>query len=178
MKRALRMALSASVLFIALGSAMAQVVARQGTASQPDVVKFNSPMILELPVSALAKLPPGSAVEVPNDIRKYICDNDVSFTNVRVGKRIQSRREGLLQLVVSGFLTVRSSYDRSADVTIRLKKAEEVLATGTTLNISAEEERNTAFRVTASMSDSKLRDAYLSDPQPTLEIVLTVRDNS
>jgi hypothetical protein len=166
------------VLFTFIASATAQVVARQGAIPQPAVVKFNSPMILELPAAALAELHPGSEVAVSNDIRKYICDNDVSFTNLRVRKRFQSRREGLLQLVVSGFLTVRSSYDRSADVTIRLKKAEQVLASGTTLNIDAEEGRNTSFRVTSTVSDSRLRDAYLSDPQPTLEIVLTVRDNS
>ena len=178
MKRAVWVILSTFVLLIALGSAMAQVVARQGPLPQPDVVKFNSPMILELPVAALAKLQPGSAVEVSKDIRKYVCDNDVLFASLQVGKRIQSRREGLLQLVVSGFLTVRPSHDRSADVTIRLKKAEQVLASGTTLNVSAEEGRNTSFRVTATVSETSLRDAYLSDPQPTLEIVLTVRDNS
>ena len=87
-------------------------------------------------------------------------------------------REGLIQLVVSGYLTVRSSYDRVADVTVRLRKTEKVLASGRTLRISAEEGRTTSFRVTASVPKATLRDAYSGEPRPTLEIVLAVRDNS
>jgi len=63
-------------------------------------------------------------------------------------------------------------------MSLRIKKDNQTLASGTTLNIDAEELRNTKFSVTATISKPALEAAFAQGPPPTVEVVLRVHDNS
>jgi hypothetical protein len=161
-------------------SAQAQISARQGSTPQPKIESksFDSPMVLELPVPTLGEIELGKEIAFPLEVRKFLCDQHVSFSSLSLGKSYFDRREKRLQLTLSGYLTVRESYDRRADVTIQLVQGGKRLATGTTRNINAEEGRTSRFKVVAMIPEATLEEAFAAEPKPTLEITLVVRDNS
>lgn len=70
------------------------------------------------------------------------------------------------------------SYARLAEVTIRLVKNGVNVASGTTPRISAEEGKTSSFRVKFTIPENELANAFSSDPEPVLQITLSVRDNS
>jgi hypothetical protein len=155
---------------------MAQVSAHQGVSS-PDIVNFDSPMVLDLALPNIAAAPPDSQMQLP-DVRKYICDKNVSLLNLAVTKRISGRKsEHALELIISGSVLVEASYDRRVDVAVRVKSGDHVLASQILRNISAEEDRKTSFHVAVPITESALASAYAATVRPSLELTLTVRDD-
>jgi hypothetical protein len=168
----------ALVLFaVALSPSMAQV-AKQGTAPAPEEQHFASPMILDLPLPNVDSIEPGSILRL-SGVRKYICDNHVSLIGLTVGKQYQGRRKArTLELVLSGFVLVTDSYDRRIDLAVKIRSGDDELATQWLRNYSAEEERNTPFRILVPVDESRLTAAYATEHPPHLELTLTVRDDS
>lgn len=163
-------------LLACAGQATPQVSARQGVDS-PEVVNFNSPMVLDLTLPNIAAVPPDSQMQLP-DVRKYICDKNVSLLNLAITKRITGRKsEHSLELIISGSVLVEASYDRRVDVTARIKSGDHVLASQTLRNVSAEEDRKTSFHVAVPIAESDLASAYAGTARPSLELTLTVRDD-
>ncbi len=153
------------------------VTARQGTAAL-DSGLFESPMILDLPLPNLHPFKPGVTIRLP-DVRKYICDNNVSLSTLDVTKRYNGPKKARqLELIVSGFVSVTDSYDRRVDIKLRLKDGEEILTVGILRNYKAEERRVTPFRLSLLVDESKLQAAYSPGRTPILELTLTVHNDS
>jgi hypothetical protein len=162
-------------LMVSAATVSGQVTAHQGT---PEVTSFESPMVLDLPLPNIAPLAADSQLQLP-DTRKYVCDKNVSLVNLAITKRVKGHRDKIsTQLVVSGSVVVERSHDRRVDIALRIQSKDHVLASQTLHNLKAEEGRRSAFQVTLPVDDKVLRDASTSEPQPTLEITLTVRDDS
>src|SRR5687768_1692135 len=108
--------------------AYSQVTARQGETPRPPViVRFASPMILDLPLPSVLHLEPNAPIPLP-EVGKYRCDNDVQLLNLWIRKRYTGPRKARsLELLVTGSVLVSESYDRRADIAIRLKSGEAVL---------------------------------------------------
>lgn len=161
----------------AAGASWAQATARQGD-SPSDVVEFDSPMILELPLPAQKLLVAGTQVHLAN-VRRYICDDDVSLLNLRLGKGREERGSaGELELVVTGAVLVADSHDRRVDIALRLKSGDEVLASETLRNYSVEEGATRPFRLVLPVQESMLDAAYAAQPKPMFELTLTVRSDA
>ena len=178
MQRATIATLLSLTLLAVAGPAKTQVTARQGVAPEPEIVRFNSPMILELPLSNIETLEPGTKRQLPS-VRKYLCDNDVSFTTLYIEREFRGRRKAReLTLVITGSILVADSYDRLVDLAVRLNSQGRELAKSIIRGLSAEEERSTPFRLVVPISETALHEAYTAEAIPTLELTLTVRDNS
>lgn len=155
-----------------------QVTARQGSPAEPEIVRFNSPMVLEIPLSDIRTLPPEAQRQLPG-VRKYVCDNDVSLTQMYVAKKYSGRkRERQLALAINGAILVTDSYDRLVDIGMRLVRDGRLLANATVRGISAEEERTTPFKLMLPVTEPVLEDAFAGGALPTLELTLTVHNNS
>jgi len=166
------------LLAIDFGAAIAQVAARQGIALPPNIEKFESPMILDLPLPDVRPLDAHSQMHLPN-IRKYVCDNNVQLLNLAIAKQYKGpRKVRSLELVVSGSVFVADSYDRRVDIALRLKSRDAVLASQILRNYSTEEDRSTPFRILLPVDESRFVDSYMVQPGPVLEVTLTVRDDS
>lgn len=158
--------------------ASSQVVARQGTPPPPKETHFASPMVLELPLPDVRSLDTDAARRL-GEVREFICDNDVRILNLAIARQYTGpRKNRSLQLLVTGLISVGDSYDRRVDIALRLRSGEEAVATQTLRNVSAEEERVTPFRVVVPVDESALSAAYAAAHPATLEITLTVRDDS
>ena len=167
----------AVILLLAAAPGPAQVTARQGTAPPPDIVRFSSPMVLQIPLTDVRQLEVGTQRKLPS-LRKYLCDENVSIIALYVEKiATGSRRERGIALSVDGTLFVSDSYDRLVDVGLRLMRNERVYASNTIRSISAEEERAIPFKVLLPVSQAVLDEAF-AEGEPKLELTLTVRDNS
>lgn len=146
-----------------------QVTARQG----PDTTRrFTSPMILE---ASLPVLPGFKRTQFGREIADFTCDG-VSLRDLSyhiTGNRKAADRP--TQIEFAGWVAVPNSFDREVDVVIAVKSHGETLGSRGTFRISAEEGRRTAFRVKVPIS--RLR-GVTGDAAPTVEITLTVRDNS
>lgn len=165
-------------LCIARSPATGQVAARQGVAPQPEIVNFESPMILDLPLPNVGPLGPHAQMQLAK-VRQYVCDHDVQFLNLAIAKQFKGPRKARsLELVVSGSVLVTDSYDRRVDIALRLRSGDDVLASQILRNQSAEEERSTPFRILLPIAESRLLAAYATEPAPILEVTLTVRDDS
>lgn len=178
----MRTQLSAALLLLLLAAVAypgeSQVTARQGQPTEPEIVRFDSPMVLEIPLSDMRRLPPDAQRQLPS-VRKYRCDNDVSLTQMYVTKKYSGRkRERQLTLVINGAISVADSYDRLVDIGLRLIKEGRLLANTTVRGISAEEERNTPYKVVLPVTESALEEAFATGSLPVLELTLTVHDNS
>lgn len=172
--KSLRAAVLFSILLIAT-STSGQVTAHHGAS---EVTDFESPMVLDLPLPNIAPLPADSQLHLA-DTSKYTCDKNVSLVNLVVTKRSKSHRgETSTEVVVSGSVFVGSSHDRRSDIALRIKSKDQILASQTLRNLKTEEGRRTAFQIALPVDDKALRDASASVPRPTLEITLTVRDDS
>lgn len=135
-------------------------------------------MILDLALPNIAAIEPGGQLQLPK-VGKYICDNDVRLLNLAVAKQYRGPRKARsLELLISGAILVRDSYDRRVDIALRLKSGDRVLGSQVLRNYSAEEERSTPFRIILPVSEAELRHAFSSTPAPALELTLTVRDDS
>lgn len=168
----------AALIAAAPVSGSPQPTARQGTAPPPQEVRFESPMILDVPLPQVTSIEPGSTLRL-GDMRKYICDNHVSLLNLTVAKQYKGPRKARsLDLVISGSVSVTDSYDRRVDIGLQLRSGEEKIAAQTLRNLSAEEERVTPFRILLPVDESKLAAAYSAEQAPLLELTLTVRDDS
>jgi hypothetical protein len=166
------------LLLTGRGAALSQVVAHQGVAPAPETVSFQSPMILELTFPNVSSLDPGSQTKLPA-VGNYVCDNDVRLQNLTVAKEYKGPRKARsLELVIAGGVLVADSYDRRADVALRLKSGDTILATQTLRNLKAEERRYSPFRILMPVDESSLTAAYAAATAPVLEVTLTVRDDS
>jgi hypothetical protein len=167
------MFLAAMLIFVPL-SAGAQIVGSQGA---PDTEhSFKSPMILQLPLPNVVKLPEGGSVAV-SGIGSFTCD-DVSIASLIVQHKPGSRHtEGKLVAELTGTIRVPDSYDRLVDVKMVVKKGEAVLGKTAVSKIDAEEGRKTPFRTTITFDASKIADAFSAQPPPILEITVVVTDN-
>lgn len=167
-----------SFLSLARSPSSAQVAARQGVAPQPEVVNFQSPMILDLPLPNVAPLEPNAQMQLPK-VRQYVCDHHVQLLNLAIAKQLKgSRKTRSLELVVSGSVFVAASYDRRVDIALRIKSGDDILALQILRNNKAEEERSTPFRIILPVAEPRLLAAYATEPAPVLEMILTVRDDS
>jgi hypothetical protein len=166
------------LLTTALGPALGQVSARQGTAPPPVDVAFASPMVLELPLPNIEVIQPDSYVKLA-EVRKYVCDKNVRLFHLTLSKQYKGPRKARsLELVLSGSVLVEESYDRRLDLAVGIKGGDEVLGTQSLRNLSAEERRVTPFRIVVPVGEAKLLAAYAAEPRPTIELTLTVRDDS
>ncbi len=173
----MRTAMTMVSLLLSTVPVLAQVTARQGTAPEPDLVRFDSPMVLEVPLKDVRQLEPGTERRLPN-LRKYVCDGDVSLISLAVEKVVTGpRKQRGIALAVTGAVFVGDSYDRWVDIGLRLIRGEKAYASGTARSISAEEERATPFRILIPLTDALLDEAF-TEGEPKLELTLTVRDNS
>lgn len=158
--------------------ASSQVVARQGTPPPPKETHFASPMVLELPLPDIRSLDTDAARRL-GEVRDFICDNDVRLLNLTIAKQYTGpRKDRSLQLLVTGSISVGDSYDRRVDIALRLRSGDEAVATQTLRNVSAEEERVTPFRIVVPVDESALSVAYAAAEPATVELTLTVRDDS
>lgn len=157
-----------------------QVTARQGVAPatpEPEIVRFYSPMVLEIPLSDLRSLAPGTQRKLPS-VRKYVCDHDVTITALYVEKVATGTRKNRgVALQVTGTIAVADSYDRLVDLALRGKTGDHVWASNAIHSLSAEEERLTPFKVVLPTTAAAIEEAFAAG-QPSLELTLTVRDNS
>lgn len=168
----------AATLMLGAGICRSQVTAHQGTSPPSEIVHFASPMILDLPLPDLGSVDAGSQAQLPK-VRMYICDRDVSLLNLAIAKQYKGPRKARsLQLVISGSVFVAESYDRRVDIDLRLKSGDEVLGTQRLRNHKTEEGRSTPFRLFLPVDESRVIAALAAQPAPTLEVTLTVRDDS
>src|SRR4029077_3589640 len=117
------------LLITGSGAAVSQVVAHQGVAPPPETVSFQSPMILDLTFPDVSSLDPGSQMKLPA-VGNYVCDHDVRLQNLTVAKEYKGPRKARsLELVIAGGVLVADSHDRRADIALRLKSGDTVLAT-------------------------------------------------
>ncbi len=166
------------VLLAAAQSLSIAQVAKQGTAPPPEEQHFASPMILDLPLPNVASIKPGSVLRLA-DVRKYICDQHVSLIGLTVAKEYKGPRKArTMELVVSGLVLVRDSYDRRIDLAVKIRSGDDELATQWLRNHSAEEERSTPFRILVPVDESRLTALHATEHPPLLELTLTVRDDS
>ena len=168
-----------SVILIALmsgGAASAgEVTVRQG---EPAAQQFHSPMILEVPLPSPANLPKGASRSTTPDLRKFACEGVViSQLEVLVTRR-PAGPSGTLSLEVSGTLHVPRSEDRHVDLVFVVKKGDTDLGRGERRKIDAEEGRHTKFKARITIRDAEFEDAFSQDPQPTLEITMSVISNA
>ena len=178
MSRGQLLAAVIACLVIPPAVAMAQVVARQGEAPPPQEKHFASPMILEIPLPNVTAIEPGSSLRLA-DVHKNVCDNDVTLRGLTVAKEYRGpRRARALQLVVAGAVLVTDSYDRRVDIALRLRSGDKVIGTAMLRNHAAEEERSSPFRILLPVDEPTLTAALAAEPRPTLELTLTVRDDS
>lgn len=156
----------------------AQVEARQGDAKQVRPNDFTSPMVLELPLSDLSSLADGELVEYQNEIRDFFCD-DVALRHFQIERQKTRGPDASTQVTfrVRGTLYVRPSHDREVALDITIGKGEEVVAETRLTEIEAEEKKRKAFKQRFVVSQSRLREAFSSEPVPTLRITMWVRDD-
>ncbi|HXU33875.1 MAG TPA: hypothetical protein VN851_25165 [Thermoanaerobaculia bacterium] len=179
MKRKTVLLITLALLVAALPIfAAPQVTARQGEASAPKIVQFESPMILDLPLPNILGLKPGSAKRLA-EVRNYICDKDASLLSLTVAKQYKGPKKArTLELIVAGLVSIIDSFDRRVDIRLRLKDGDVEIGAGILRNYSTAEERNTEFSVSVPVNEAKLQAAYDSEHGPVLEPTLTVRDDS
>ena len=159
---------------VAVSPLAAQVVAKQGERTkQPELQKFDSPMVLEVPLQ-LQRLP-AHAVRDLGKLSRYWCEDahlvGVKLAAVKVGKK-ESRFE------VSGFVQVRESYDRLANVRVDLTDGEHVVASGVDAKIDAEERKATAFRLRLEVPRDKVELLERVGDAARLVLTLTLKNNS
>jgi hypothetical protein len=162
-------------LLTALGfvPAMAQVTARGETASE--ILEFESPMILDLPLPDVGTLTPDAQRRLP-DVHKYVCDDDVSLASLAITKRSKGpKRARTYELVITGVVVVADSYDRRVDIAFRIRSGEETLLLETLHNLKTEEGRATPFRFDLPSLESRLAAASGEGSTLNLELTLTVR---
>ena len=172
-RRALHVAVAAMIV-AAFAALAAQVVAHQGEkAKEPEREKFQSPMVLEVPLQ-LERLP-AHAIRDLGKLSRYWCEDahlvGVKLAAVKVGKK-ESRFE------VSGFVQVRESYDRLANVRVDLTDGEHVIASGVDAKIDAEERKATAFRLRLEVPREKVELLERAGDAARLVLTLTLRNNS
>lgn len=153
----------------------AQVTARQGTSG---LIRFDSPMILEMPLPDISRLPVGAVAALTSDIAKYRCD-DVSlrFLSIRVRDRPRSGGTGTMTIEFTGAVHVPPSQDRLVSIGFVAKQAGTTLGSATVKKVDAEEDRVTNYRVILKLDQARLVDAFASDPSPLLEMSVTVSNN-
>lgn len=165
-------------LVAASARAEAQVTARQGTSPAPQEVHFASPMILDLTFPIITTIEPGSALRLP-EVYRYICDNHVMLRQLTVVKQYKGPRKARsLELLISGQVFVAESYDRRVDIALRLLSLDTEIAAQTLRNLKAEERRATPFGIAIPVDEQKLLSAYAAEKPPTLQLTVTVRDDS
>lgn len=178
MQRLAQVVVAVLALVAASAKADMQVAARQGTAPTPQEVHFASPMILDLTFPNVAPIEPGSTVRLP-EVYRYICDNHVLLRGLTVAKQYKgSRKARSLELLISGQVFVAESYDRRVDIALRLLSLNTEIAAQALRNLKAEEGRATLFEIRVPIDEQKLLAAYAAEEPPTLQLTVTVRDDS
>jgi hypothetical protein len=160
-----------TLVTIALASvADAQVSARQG---EQDRTQFESPMILDLPLTVTDKTIWGKGlVRSKNEtaLRKYSCDG-VSFVDFATSAKRQ--RDGNVKITFDFMLATESGMDKLASVKIAIVDGEREVARGTRADIDAEEGKHTGGQIVIVVREATLT----ADPARTLRITLKVTDN-
>jgi hypothetical protein len=155
---------------------LAQVTARQGA---PAATEFRSPMVLEVPLPDMSHLSPGTGKAFNRDIENYRCEGiSLHSLTVRVKDRPRKSDTGTVTLEINGAVSIPPSNDRLVDIRFVAKKAEAILGTTSVTKLDAEEDRTTKFRATLRLDQARLIDAFSSDPHPSLEVTVTVSNNS
>ena len=167
-----------TALLLACPAVQGQVTARQGTPPPPQQMHFESPMILDLPFPNVTSLEAGSSLRLA-EVYKYICDQHVLLRGLIVEKRYKGpRRARSLELVMAGQAFVAESYDRRIDIGLTILSGDSQIATQVLRNLKAEEKHATPFAIVVPVDEQKLRTAYAAAKQPTLQLTVTVRDDS
>lgn len=159
-------------------AAKAQVVAYQGEAKPEPVKEFESPMVLEVPVSGLGSLPPRAARNFGAQLRDYVCD-DVKIHTLSVRKGRTRKRQGRLEtsLDLEVMLYVRPSYDRLVDLHFSFIKEDEVVLQARKNQIDAEEGYYPKFKHTFKLPVDEFERIFNQEPVPKLKIKMSVEDN-
>lgn len=167
-----------SILFAAPLTVTAQVEARQGDAKEERPHDFTSPMVLELPLADLSALADGEIVAYQEEIREYFCD-DVALRHLQIERQKTrgSNTSSQVTFRIRGTLYVRPSHDREVALDISINKGDEIVAETRLAEIEAEEKKRRAFQRRFVVSQSRLVQAFSSDPPPTLRITMWVRDD-
>ncbi|MCB1058516.1 MAG: hypothetical protein KDD11_23680 [Acidobacteria bacterium] len=171
--------LAIAVIALALApSSLAQVTARQGEPTQREQTEFHSPMVLEVPLPDLTRLSLGQGMLISRELGRFVCDDANLNGSLWVDLRKPRRgEEGKAVLEFRGSVHVRESYDRLVDLTFRVKGSEEVLGEGVVRKLDVEEERTRPFTARVAVSEEGLRRSLASEPGPTVEITVNVKDN-
>ncbi len=168
----------AAGLLLAVGESSAQVSAYQGEAKKNPVQEFESPMVLEVPLQELADLPTGKPKNIGSKLRYFVCEDTsvqaLVFTRGRNKKR-KGHRETPLDL--EGFLYVRPSFDRLANVELSVIKGDVVIAHDVQYRIDAEEGKRSRFKTSFKFPAEEFQAIFGEEPYPKLKIVLSVIDN-
>jgi hypothetical protein len=153
-----------------------QVTAHQG---QQDPHEFHSSMVVEVPLKDITQLAPGQGFALTNDLAQYTCDD----TSINGMLTVEAKKPGKTETGKAVFeftdtVHVRKSHDRLVDITFALKHGDLVLGKGSAPTMDIEEKDTRPFRVRFLADKAALRQAFATDPRPTLEITLVVRDNN
>ena len=155
----------------------AQVVARQGSATNSPFQEFKSPMVLDLPLKNFREMPFGTGKDF-KEVQKYYCE-DLSISQLLVDKREDAQRgkPSGLRLNIHGAVSVRPSYDRLATLRFDVVKGEERFATNQVFNVNAEEGQTHSFTTSLKIAAEDLDRLFAEGEAPLLRITVTVQDN-
>jgi hypothetical protein len=172
-RRALHIAVAVATVAAVVPIA-AQVVAHQGErAKQPEVEKFQSPMVLEVPLQ-LERLPAHAVRDLAN-LSRYWCE-DAHLVGVKLAAVKLGHKESRLE--VTGFVQIRESYDRLAAVRVDLTDGDKPVASGSAPKLDAEEEKSTPFRVRIVVPEEKMQLLRQAGDAAKLVLTLTLKSNA
>ncbi len=133
-----------ALLTVLAAPGFAQITASQGAPAVADGKRFESPMVLSIPLPQLRGQSTLVAFSVAG-IREYRCE-DASLPLLKLST--STSKKGVRTVIVSGMLLVDKSYDRFVSLEFALRDGEgEMLARGREYNISVEEEKSARFSV-------------------------------
>jgi len=121
---------SIAIVLLLAAPTLGQVVARQAEDTNPRETRFVSPMELEMPFEAAARLAEGSSISL-GDLGAFRCE-DARFIAMKVEK--SSERKSGTTFKFSGFIQVEDSFDRYATVRYTLLEGERMLGEITSSN--------------------------------------------
>lgn len=163
------------LLLLALpGQAIAQatgqpVVVRQGTVIP--VERFESPMVLELPLVLGSPGVATSALRTPEEqkrTRKFICDGAYLYDLTL--KKSKPTREGDVDLEGKVTVGVEHGEDRRVDVLAELVRGDQVLGASKIANLKVEEDERSTRPVAFRVKDSDVADVAALKVRLTLDV--------
>ncbi len=161
-------------VFVA-GSLAAQSVARQGTVDEQPKREFNSPMVLEIPMTQLIGAEGPIGIDL-KDQSKFICD-DVSIASIHIGA--SPTYDGkTMKFWFEPSVFVRPSHDRLVNLRFTFMNAGKESEANAECTIPAKEKKIRRGKLRIKTPTSEINQMRSPGSSATLKITVSVTDDN